>query len=92
VSGHTGFGLHGSDTLCAAISAVTQAGVLGILNVCHVKATVKQDDKQGYLLLQLPSNLTKQELGKTQIVFETMYEALKDLQSGYPKFIKLEVK
>lgn len=93
VSGHTGFGVAGTDTLCAAISGIVQAGALGILKVLNISAHVVKNDETGYFLVELPKKeLPEQVLQQTQIVFLTMLEAMKDLQTGYPKNIKLEEK
>lgn len=92
VNGHTGFAPRGSDTLCAAISAIIQAGALGIQNVLNIAATVRSDEKTGSFLIQLPNQLSKDALAQTQLLFLTMLEALRDLESGYSKFIQLEVK
>lgn len=92
VSGHTGFGVAGTDTLCAAISGIVQAGALGLMRVLNVSANVVTNDDTGYFLVELPKDISQQTLQQTQIVFLTMLEAIKDLQNGYPKNIKLEEK
>jgi uncharacterized protein YsxB (DUF464 family) len=92
VSGHTNFGNYGTDTLCATISGIVQAGALGINKVVKAQAKIVKNDDDGYLLIELPNGVSESVLEKTQIVFETMYEALRDLKSGYSKFINLEVK
>ncbi len=92
VSGHTGFGLRGSDVLCSAISSIVQAGALGITNVLHLNAKIKRDDENGYFEVELPKNCEQKTLEQSQIIFLTMLEALTDLESGYAKFMKLEVK
>lgn len=93
VKGHTGFAEHGSDTLCAAISAIVQTGALGLVNVLNIKDTkISRNDKKGYFLVELPSSLNLEVINQAQVVFKTMYAGLSDLSSGYSKFIKLEVK
>lgn len=91
VSGHTGYDIEGKDILCAALSGIVQAGALGILNVCKVNAKIIRDDKKGYFSLELPSQMSKDQFLKTEVVFLTILEGVKDLQSGYSKNIKLEV-
>lgn len=92
VSGHTGYDEAGKDILCAALSGIVQACALGILNVCNVKANVEKNDSIGYFMLELPNKISNEKLKETQIVFLTMFEGVKDLQKGYSKYIKLEVK
>lgn len=92
VSGHTGFGAEGTDVLCASISGIVQAGVLGITRVVGVPANVQKNDQTGCLQIELPTNLSKKQMQDCQIVLGTMYESIADLKTGYSKFIKLEVK
>jgi len=92
VSGHAGYARRGQDILCASISAITQSGALGILKVLGIKAHYETDEDKGYLKLELPQTLSEQELGETQIVFETMLVSLRDLHTGYSKYFQLEVK
>lgn len=92
VSGHTGFGQHGFDTLCAAISAIVQAGALGLQKVAGIAAKVEKDDDKGYINIELPSNLSNEQVTSSQVIFNTILEGVKDLQTGYSKHIKLEVK
>lgn len=92
VSGHTGFGEHGSDILCSAISSIVQSGAMGIKEVLKINANIVKDDENGFILIELPKNLNNQTLEKTEILFKTMFVSLQDLQKGYSKFIELEVK
>lgn len=91
VSGHTGFANFGSDTLCAALSGIVQAGALGLQKVLKLQANIIRNDSEGYFLVELPKNLSSENLEKSQIIFLTMLEAVKDLEGGYSKHIKLEV-
>ena len=50
---------------------------------------VKKDD-EGYLKILMPSNLDKEKLQLSNLIFETMNVSFKDLMKGYNKYIKLE--
>ena len=89
VTGHTDYDKSGQDILCSAISSISQSLALGILKVLELKAKYKTKD--GMLKLELPHNLTDQQLKETDILFKTAYLSLQDLQRGYSKFINLEV-
>lgn len=90
VSGHTGYGEYGQDILCASISSIACSGVLGITKVLKIKADVVKKDDEGYLKILMPSNLDKEKLQLSNIIFETMNVSFKDLMKGYNKYIKLE--
>ena len=86
-TGHTGYAKSGEDILCASISSILQAGALGINKVLKLGAKV-QNKIDGYILIELPIN---QKLADAQVLFLTMLESIKDLQSGYSDYINLEV-
>ena len=91
-SGHTNYKELGSDTLCAAVSAIIQAGALGLINHLKIKANIVRNDDKGYFSVELPKRLSSESLKNSQIVFNTMLEGLSDLAFGYSKYINLEVK
>lgn len=90
VSGHTGYDNAGKDIVCAAISSITQSACLGIVKVLKINAQIKKNDKQGYLKLTLPENISNEMLDKAQIILNTMKISLQDLLFDYGDYIKLE--
>lgn len=90
VSGHTGYAEYGNDILCASVSAIVQAGAMGITQVLGVDASIERNDEKGLFVIQIPEDISVDKLKESNIIFETMYISLKDLASGYKKFIKLE--
>lgn len=90
-SGHTGYGEYGNDVLCAAISAITQSCLVGLSKVLGIKPNVKKDDDSGYLKIELPSDLDKDTFAKASMLIAVVYESIKDLKSGYSKYISMEV-
>lgn len=86
-TGHTGYGESGKDILCASISSILQSGALGLKKVLKLNPKIV-NTIDGYILIELPIN---QNLCKAQVLFETMLESLRDLQTGYSNYIKLEV-
>ena len=93
LSGHTGFGEYGNDILCASISAIAQTSVLGVKNILGSKKTIViRNDVDGYLKLEISKNISQDLLEKCSIILETAYLGLKDLESGYSSYIKIEEK
>ena len=90
VSGHTGYAEYGKDILCASVSAIVQAGAMGITNVIGIKASIERNDDNGLFIIRVPEGLGEDKIRESNIIFDTMYISLKDLASGYKKFIKLE--
>ncbi|MBQ7307336.1 MAG: ribosomal-processing cysteine protease Prp, partial [Clostridia bacterium] len=92
VSGHTGFGEYGSDILCASISSIVQTAGLGLRELVSQKISMKIDPKIPLFEIILPDTLLTQQYLQAELILDTCILGLKDLQSGYPKNIKLEVK
>ena len=90
-SGHTGYGESGNDVLCASISSITQMTALGLKDVCKIDVIISRNDDKGYLKVELPKVIKKEELLQSQVLFQTLYESIKDLISGYSEYIFMEV-
>lgn len=88
-SGHTGYGEQGSDIVCAAISTLTLTCILGLKKVQKQDVDVRRDDKKGYLKIVLKTNDLK-KIEQSQVLFETMLLGLKEIQSAYKKYLRLE--
>lgn len=88
-SGHTGYGEQGSDIVCAAISTLTLTCILGLKKVQKQDVDVRRDDKKGYLRVVLKTNDLK-KIDQSQVLFETMLLGLKEIQSAYKKYLRLE--
>ncbi|MFA5450166.1 MAG: ribosomal-processing cysteine protease Prp [Clostridia bacterium] len=85
--GHTGYAESGKDIVCAAVSAIVQTALLGLVQVA--KAEVKKTTREGYLKFAVVTN-NDDERKAADVILATMRLAVKDLQSGYPSHIKLE--
>ena len=91
-SGHTGYNKNGEDILCATISGITQAIVLGLKEACCVEINIERNDSSGYLKVELIEQiLDSASITKTQVLFETLKCAIEDLVEGYSKYISMEV-
>ena len=92
VDGHTGYAENGKDILCSAISGIIQSGALSIVKVLKIEAKYARNEKRGFFKLDLPTNIIKNDREKANIIFDTMKVGLEDLETGYSKFMKLEVR
>ena len=91
ISGHTDFADYGKDVLCATVSGISQAIVLGLKDVCKIKVDFKRDEDSGYLKVRLPKDLDENLLKSSQILIETFVVSMRDLILGYPQYISMEV-
>ncbi len=83
VKGHSGYDRIGKDIVCASVSVVTQGALLGIKEVAGLHAESTVDD--GYLNFKIDSHNVESDA-----ILDTMYLTLKDLESGYGRYIKME--
>ena len=90
--GHTNYGEHGEDIVCAALSSIVQTAVLGLFQVAGVNLEMERDEERGYLKFQLPNGLSKETQQKADTITQTMLLGIVDLNEGFSDFIELEVK
>lgn len=90
-SGHTGYGEQGEDIVCAGISTLLQASLLGLLQVAKINVKYNIEMETGKLKFTLPSNLTDEERHDADVILNTLLAGLQDFYTEYSDFINLEV-
>ena len=90
--GHTNYGEHGEDIVCASLSSVVQTAVLGLLRIVMVEVEMQRDDDRGYLKFTLPENLDETQEIQACAILDTMLCGISDLYEGFSDYIELEVK
>ena len=90
--GHTNYGEHGEDIVCASLSSIVQTAVLGLLMIVMVELKMKRDDEAGYLKFTLPEKLSEKQDIQSQAILDTMLCGISDLYEGFSDYIELEVK
>lgn len=85
--GHSGMAPKGSDIACAAVSALTQAAALGLLQ--HVRIPVELEEGDGLLALRLPTSLDPTSSLKAQAVLDTMVLGLKEVAAQFPQSVRV---
>lgn len=88
IKGHSGSAEAGRDIVCAAVSAISQTALLGLLKVCSLELNYTAED--GYLKAELPKEMPEEKRQKAEVILLTMREGLRDVACGYPRFVKLE--
>lgn len=89
--GHTGYGEEGEDIVCAALSSIVQTAILGLLQVAKINVGYEIADQNAYLKVTLPDGLSKTERHDADIILETMFLGIYDLNQGFSDFVELEV-
>ena len=90
--GHTNYGERGEDIVCSALSSIVQTALMGILMVAGVNAKTQRDDEKGFLSIEIPSNISKEQQHDCDVILNTLMLGISDLNEGFSDFIELEVK
>ncbi len=91
VKGHSGYAKHGRDIVCAAVSAVVQTALMGVMKYSSKEVDVVVNEESGYLHFAVPE-LSEEERKKVEVILDTMLLGLRDIESGYGSYVKVEVK
>lgn len=91
ISGHAGFAAHGSDIVCAGVSAVSFGAVNSIISLTGITPDIEQG-ADGFLRCEIPDNLPEDTQEKVQLLLEGMVVSLQTMERDYGKHIKLTFK
>ncbi len=86
VSGHSEFS-DGDDIVCSAISSVTFMTLNGLEKVLHIPFGYEKDD--GYLFFVLPGDLKNELREQANILLNSMYLFLLDLEEQYKENVNI---
>ena len=92
VDGHTGYAAEGEDVVCAALSAVLQGAVLGVMQVAKAQVEYKTDARKGQMQFALREGQEQSVLHDAEVILRSALVATKDIAEGYSQFVKVEVK
>jgi len=90
-SGHADYSDEGTDIVCAAVSALTQGAIAGILNVANAPADWEiNDEGRAYILLK--DTCAPSQRHDAKIIFDTLKLNLSDISKQFPNNVKLIMK
>ena len=87
ISGHSGYGTHGTDIVCSAVSALGQTALLGLLKVAE--AEVHYRIEEGYLDCSITDAGSDRKRIMCDAILETMYEGFKSIKENYKRHIDI---
>ncbi|HSV96209.1 MAG TPA: ribosomal-processing cysteine protease Prp [Spirochaetota bacterium] len=91
IEGHAGLGSKGTDVVCAGISAIVQAAVVGITKVAGIQQDVVQDEgllETRIALVGVPESRKKALV----IIVETMFAGLREIEREYPGSLEISIR
>lgn len=86
VEGHSGYGEHGRDIVCAGVTALVDTAVLALRRVAGLPHDARQGD--GFTAVRLRTG-TPAAWERAQVILETMLLGLQDIEKDYPAFIRV---
>ncbi len=82
VEGHAGYGVSGTDIVCASVSSILITTVNAILRVDA--SSIRLDQKDAYVKVTVLKHLDMVDL-----LIENMISLLEGLQKDYKKYVKI---
>ena len=86
VSGHAGYSEAGTDIVCSAVSALTQAPLLGLERHLKLKPSYVVNQEDGILEVALNSAPTD----LTQAILQTMVYGLQSIGRQCPQYVRIQ--
>ena len=86
--GHAEYADAGEDIVCAAVSALTQGTLNGLLNVLKAPVDYRIDEKDGILTASL-GEVPEGKRAGAQLLLETLVSALQMIEADYARFLRV---
>lgn len=86
MNGHAGYS-ENDDIVCAAASSAMWMTVNGIENVAGIHCGYETGD--GYVFFVLPGDLSKSEVQSADLLLNSFFMYINELESQYPDYIKV---
>ena len=92
MTGHANFSEHGSDIVCAGVSALAITTVNSIEKLAGYQPIVEVDEVEGgYLYMEVVEDLTQEQEHTTQILLNSLLLGLEGIQEEYPNYLTIQV-
>jgi len=90
LSGHAESGPDGHDLVCAATSALAIGTTNNLQRIASIEPKVEaNEDEGGFLEVILPEVLNKKQQEKAEILLQSLYFSLLDIQKAYGEFLSV---
>lgn len=86
VSGHAGYAEEGYDIYCSAVSALTQAPVMGLERYLKLKPSYRVSQEDG--VLEVTLNSEPNDL--TEAILATMFYGVESIARQCPKYVRIK--
>ena len=83
ISGHAGYGVKGTDIVCASVSSIVITSLNAIIRIDKDAISYKQDE--GFIEVDI-----KKHEKTVDILIDNMISMLEELEEEYKKYIKID--
>ncbi|CZR01436.1 ribosomal-processing cysteine protease Prp [Trichococcus ilyis] len=92
VTGHAGYGVHGEDIICAAVSVLAIETVNSVERLAGYQMLVDEADaKGGYLYAEIRTDTEAEQQYITQILLKHLFYSLEDVAQTYPDYVSIKM-
>jgi uncharacterized protein YsxB (DUF464 family) len=88
VWGHAGFAPRGTDIVCAGVSAIATAALMGLVKRLPEGVRVGISP-QGLMLCKLKEHLSEDEAGEAQVILDTMAIGLDAIRRSHKQCLQI---
>lgn len=88
VRGHASYDEEGSDVVCAAVSALMHALVLGLRKILRLR--IRFLKRRGFMRVRIPEKLADEQVRPADTLTETVVQSLFEIQHKYSEYILVE--
>lgn len=88
--GHTGYADRGSDVICAAVSVLTTATILGLEARLNLTPDVAIDEERGYLECHLDPQTPSNLWDRAQDLLETLALSVRAIANDHSQYVGVE--
>lgn len=90
LSGHAESGPAGHDLVCAASSALVIGTTNNLYRMLAIDSDIQANEMEGgFLELYLPANLDDKQAEHAQVLMQSLYYSLQDIQEEYGEYLSV---
>ncbi|MGE5371469.1 MAG: ribosomal-processing cysteine protease Prp [Solirubrobacterales bacterium] len=92
VEGHAKFDNPGEDIVCAAISAITQTALRGLLEYLETKPAYRHVEEEALIACSLVPGTSESDREIARIILGTMELGLREIEFLYDEYLTIEIR
>lgn len=87
LDGHAEFAEHGSDIVCAAVSALAIGITNSVQRFLGIELNPTDEGEAGFMWIQVPAGLPGDKMKQLQLLLNTLAFSLQGIADQYPDYV-----